>query len=128
MKNLLTVEALVEGGTALALLAFPSLVAQLLLATPLDSPGALTVARVAGMTLLALAVACWRARHDPQGAAGRGVVGAMALYNAGVLAILAYAAVGLGLSGLALWPAVLAHAIMTAWCVRSLSGSARAAA
>ena len=120
MKTLLTVEAAVEGGTGLALVASPSLVAGLLLGASLDVPGPLTVARVAGVTLLALAVACWRARTDGQGSAARGVVGAMVLYNAGVLAVLVHAAAGLGLSGMALWPAVLVHAIMAAWCVTSL--------
>ena len=34
----------------------------------------------------------------------------------------------MGLSGIALWPAVLVHAAMAAWCVRSLSRSAKATA
>jgi hypothetical protein len=123
MKTLLTVEAVIEGGTGLVLVAFPSLVAQLLLATSLDAPGASTVARVAGVTLLALVGACWRARSDGQSRAARGVVGAMALYNAGVLVVLVHAALGPGLSGIALWPAVLAHAIMAVWCVQSLSAA-----
>jgi hypothetical protein len=120
MKTLLTVEAVIEGGTALVLVALPSLVATLLLGSPLDAPGAVTVARVAGVALLALVAACWRARHDGHGLAARGVVGAMALYNAGVLAVLGHAGLGLGLSGIALWPAVLIHAVMAAWCVQVL--------
>jgi hypothetical protein len=123
MKTLLTVEAVIEGGTGLVLVASPSLVATLLLGSPLDAPGAQTVARVAGVALLALAVACWRARHDGHGRAARGVVGAMALYNAGVLAVLGHAWLGLGLSGIALWPAVLVHVVMAAWCARSLGRS-----
>ena len=127
MRNVLTMSAVVEGGTGLALVAFPSLVAELLLASSLDAPGASTVARVAGVALLALVVACWRARNDGHGGASRGVVGAMVLYNAGALAVLVHAAIGLGLSGPILWPAVLVHAIMAAWCVRSLGRSAAAA-
>jgi hypothetical protein len=120
MKNLLTVSAVIEGGTGLVLVAFPSAVAALLLGSALDAPASLTVARVAGVTLLALAVACWRARHDGQSSAARGVVGAMTLYNAGVLTVLVYAGIGLGLSGIGLWPVVLAHAAMAVWCVKIL--------
>ena len=123
MKTLLAVEAFIEGGTGLVLVAFPSLVATLLLGSPLDAPGALTVARVAGVALLAVVVACWLARHDGHGRAARGVVGAMALYNAGVLAVLGHACLVLGLSGIALWPAVLVHAVMAAWCLKSLDRS-----
>jgi hypothetical protein len=124
MKALLTVEAVIEGGTGLVLVAFPSTVAALLLGASLDAPGALTVARVAGVTLLALVVACWRARTDPSSGAARGVAGAMALYNVGVLAVLGYAGLGLGLSGIALWPAVLVHAVMAAWCAMALRAAA----
>jgi hypothetical protein len=51
----------------------------------------------------------------------------MALYNAGVLAVLGHAGLGLGLSGVALWPAVLVHAAMAAWCAKALlAATARA--
>jgi len=53
MKNLLTLTAVLEAGTGLGLVAFPSLVATLLLGSSLDDPVALTVARVAGVALLA---------------------------------------------------------------------------
>lgn len=58
MKALLTFTALIEGVTGLGLLAVPSVLARLLLGVPLDAPAALTVARVAGVALLALSVAC----------------------------------------------------------------------
>jgi hypothetical protein len=120
MKRLLTVLAVIEGGTGLILATFPSLVSALLLGASLDTLGALTVTRVAGVALLALAMACWRARHDGQSHAARGVVGAMVLYNAGVLTILVYAGIGLGQSGIGLWPAVLVHGAMVVWCIKQL--------
>ena len=43
----------------------------------------------------------------------------MALYNAGVAIVLAYASIGLALSGLGLWPTVLFHAGMTVWCLKN---------
>lgn len=123
MKNLLSVSAVVEGGTGLALVASPTLLATLLLGSSLDTPVALTVARVAGVALLALGSACWRARNDGHGSAARGVVGGMMVYNAGVLTVLVHAGIGLGLTGIALWPAVLVHVVMAVWCVTTLSRS-----
>ena len=124
MKSLLTVSAVVEAGTGLGLLASPTLVATILLGSPLDAPAASTVARVAGVALLALGSACWRARHDGHGGAARGVVGGMVIYNAGTLAVLVHAGLGLGLTGIGLWPVTLVHALMAAWCVATLGGSA----
>jgi hypothetical protein len=44
----------------------------------------------------------------------------MFLYNVAVAALLAFAGVGLGLRGIALWPAVILHAAMAVWCVPCL--------
>ena len=120
MKNLLTLEAVIEAGVGLGMVVLPSLLATLLLGSPLDTPVALTVARVAGLALLALGIACWLARHDGQSRAARGLLGAMVVYNAGVFMVLAYAGIALGLPGIGLWPVVVVHAAMTAWCVMGL--------
>jgi hypothetical protein len=119
-KRLLTVATVLEAPTDLALLVLPSFLSTLLLGSSLDGPVASTVARVAGVAILALAIACWIARHDGQSRAAKGLVGAMLLYNGGVATLLAYASMALGLSGLALWPVVLIHAAMAAWCLMRL--------
>jgi len=85
----------------------------------------LTVARMAGVALLALGVACWFARNDGRSHAARGLVVTMTLYNAGIFTILVYGRTGLGLSGIGLWATVLIHAIMTVWCVMSLRNRSR---
>ena len=120
MKNLLIVTAVIEAATGLALLLSPPLVATLLLGASLDAPAALAVSRVAGAALLALGVACWLARNDALSGAARGVIAAMLLYNAGAVAVLVYAGVSLKLSGIGLWPAVLLHAALAAWCIACL--------
>jgi hypothetical protein len=120
MRNLLTVTAVVEAGAGIMLLAIPSLATTLLLGSSLDSAAELTVARVAGVSLLALGVASSLARSDGKSDAAKGLVGAMVIYNAGVAAVLVYASLGLKLSAFGLWPAVLLHAVMTAWCVMCL--------
>ncbi len=121
MKTLLTVSAVLEGATGFALVLRPSELAALLLGVPLDALVALTVGRVAGVALVALGLACWLTRVDAQGRAGRGVVFAMLLYNCGVLAVLAFTGLALGLAGIGLWPAALSHLVMGAWCAKNLA-------
>jgi len=116
MKHLLTATAVLEVGAGLALLTAPSLV----FGTEIDTPTGSTVARIAGAALLAIGVACWLARHDGQSQAARGLVGGLVVYNALMVAVLAYAGTALGLSSGGLWPAAAIHAAMTAWCVASL--------
>jgi len=116
MKTLHTATAVIELGAGLALLCFPSATAQLLVGAPLEAAPAMTVARVGGAGLLALAAACWLARGDTQSSAARGLVAAMLLYNVAAVAVLAFAGIGFGLHGVALWPAVILHAVMTVWC------------
>jgi hypothetical protein len=120
MKNLLTVTAVIEGATGLVLVTLPSQLATLLLGSSLDTPVALSVARVAGVAMLALGVACWLARSDGRSQAAGGLIGAMVIYNAGILTVLVYGGMGPGLSGIGLWPTVLVHAVMTVWCIRRL--------
>ena len=120
MNNLLTVTAVIEVGAGLALMALPSLLVTLLLGSPLDTPVASTVARVAGVALFALGVACWLSRHDGQSRAARGLVGAIVFYNAAIVTVLVYGRVGLGLSSIGLWPTIVLHSVMTVWCVSSL--------
>jgi hypothetical protein len=120
VKNLFTMTAVIEVGAGLGMVALPSLPATMLLGSSLDSPVGLTVARVLGVALLALGVACWLARHDGQSRAARGLAGAMVFYNAAILTVLVYTGIGLGLSGIGFWPAVLLHAAMAVWCVMSL--------
>lgn len=119
MHRLLAVTALLEGAAGLALVALPSLIAALLLGSSLDTAAASTLARVAGVALFALALTCWLARHDGQSRAARGLVTAMALYHFGVALVLAYASIGLALSGRALWPTTVFHAAMAAWCLKT---------
>lgn len=106
-----------EAGTGAALLLSPSLVAALVLGGSLDGPAAPVVARLAGAALLTIGAACWLARDDGPGRATRGLVAALFLYNIFAAAVLAHGGVGLGLTGIGLWPATVLHAAMAAWCL-----------
>lgn len=120
MKILLSVTAVIEIGAGLALGCCPSAVVALLLGSPLDTPAAVTLGRLTGAALLALGVACWLARGDAESRAARGLVAAMVVYNFAAVALFVYAGIGLGLHGVALWPAVVLHAAMAVWCIACL--------
>jgi hypothetical protein len=118
LKRLLAITAAIEAGTGIGLLVVPSVIAQVLLGATLDAPAAVTVARVAGAALLALAVACWLARDD-----GRALVVAMLFYNIAAVAVLAHAAIGFALSDIGLWPAIGLHTALAGWCAAALKSS-----
>ena len=120
MKALLTTLAAIEFGAGLGMLVVPSLVGTVLLGSPLGTSVELIIARVAGIALLALAVACWLLRNERKTRATRGMVGAMLLYSGGGTGVLLYAGPGLGLYGTGFWPAVLVHAVMAVWCFIAL--------
>ena len=108
MKRGLVLAAVSEAATGVALLIVPSLVGQLLFGVELTGI-AMTVARVTGIALIALGVACWP---------GTPLVG-MLTYSAAVTLYLAYVGFAGGLTGILLWPAVVVHAILTSLLVRA---------
>jgi hypothetical protein len=110
MKPLsLRVAAAAEFLTGLALIAVPSLVSRLLLGEGLSGV-ALPVARVAGIALIALGVAC---------GPGFRALGGMLTYSGLATLYLAYLGVSGGSPGVLLWPAVGLHAILTVVLARS---------
>ncbi len=111
MNKALVFAAVSEAATGLALLIVPSLVGRLLLGEELTGI-AVPVARVAGIALIALGVACWP---------GTPLVG-MLTYSAAVMLYLAYLGLAGGLAGILLWPAVVLHAIVTALLTRDVLG------
>jgi hypothetical protein len=112
MNRILALAAVGEAATGVALLAVPSLVGRLLLGEELAGV-TVPVARVAGIALIALAVACWP---------GKALIG-MLTYSTFATLYLAYVGFVGGLGGVLLWPAVVVHAILTALLTRAaLSG------
>ena len=108
MKRVLVFAAVSEAATGLALLIAPSLVGQLLFGAELSGI-TIPVARVTGIALIALGVACW---PGPPRAG-------MLTYSAAVTLYLAYVGFSGGLTGILLWPAVVVHAILTALLTRA---------
>ena len=114
MKGVLVLAAVCEVATGLALLIVPSLVGQLLFGADLTGM-AIPVARVTGIALIALGVACWP---------GPPLVG-MLIYSAVITLYLAYVGSAGGLTGILLWPAVVLHGILTALLIRASTSMTR---
>jgi hypothetical protein len=108
MQRVLVLAAVAEAATGAALLIVPSLVGRLLLGEELAGV-AVSVARVAGIALIGLAVACW-----PR----KALIG-MLTYSAAVTLYLAYIGLAGVVTGILLWPAVAVHAILTALLARA---------
>jgi hypothetical protein len=108
MKKVLVLAAVSEAATGLALLIVPSLVVRLLLGEELTGV-VIPVARVTGIALIALGVACW---PGPPRAG-------MLAYSAAVTLYLAYVGFAGGMTGILLWPAVVLHMILTALLTRA---------
>jgi hypothetical protein len=102
MKRVLVLAAVSEAATGLALVIVPSLVGRLLLGEELTGV-AIPVARVLGIALIGLGIACWP---------GPPLVG-MLIYSALTTLYLLYLGVGTEWAGRLLWPAVLVHAVLT---------------
>jgi hypothetical protein len=119
-KRLFVVTAVAEAGIGVALILSPQFPVSMLLGTPLDAAGAQSVARVAGAALLSLGLACWLARDVEHSPVAAGLIAAMLTYNTAAVAVLAHAAIILRLFGIGLWPAVLLHAALAAWCFACL--------
>jgi hypothetical protein len=117
MRTLLIVTALLESTAGLALAASPSLVVSLLVGSPLDTRPGSVVGRLAGVALLTLGFVCWLARNDQKSRVTAGPVPAVLFYNVAVATLLAYARLGLGLSGIGLWPTFALHVALAVWCI-----------
>ena len=102
MKILLTLAAAIEVLTGLTLSAYPPIVIRLLFRSEIAGAGVL-VCRIAGISLIALGVACWPDRSMLRAFFG------MLTYNILVTLYLVYVGINVG-AGILLWPAVAAHA------------------
>ena len=117
MKLLLTLTAVLEAATGLALLVVPALVGRLLLGADLSGV-AVVVGRVAGIALLSLGIACWPGR-DTTGNKSPALWG-MLTYNALATLIFFYLILGGQFVGPLLWPAAILHGALAVLCIACL--------
>ncbi len=115
MKVLVTTFAVIEFVVGAVMLAAPSFIWMALLGSPLGTRVEPIIARLAGVALVALALACWLLRNEGRSRAMEGLVWAVLLWNVGAAGVLLYAGPGLGLFGPGFWPGVLFHTAMGIW-------------
>jgi hypothetical protein len=108
MNRLLVFAAIAEAATGLALLLVPSLVGQMLFGAELTGI-AVVMARLAGIALIAFALACWP---------GTPLL-AMMGYGAASALYLAYLGFTGAAGGVLLWPAVVLHLVLTVLLART---------
>jgi hypothetical protein len=109
MKKALTVAAVIEVATGMALLIVPSLVGRLLFGEELTGI-VIPVARVLGIALIALGVGCWP---------GSTALCGMLTYSALVTLYLLFLAIRGEWVGPLLWPVVALHGILTVLLARA---------
>lgn len=109
MKSVLVIAAMGEAATGIALLIVPSLVGRLLIGEDLTGV-AIMLARMLGIALLALGVACWP---------GPPKLG-LWIYGASVTLYLALLGFTGAFTGVLLWPVVVLHVVLIALMSESL--------
>ena len=119
-RKLFTASALIEAAAGLPMVLLPALAMWVLVGVREPSPEALIVSRIGGVGVLAITVACWIGRDDRGSSAQHGLLWALFLYNVGAFTVLAVSGSMLRMAGIALWPAVGLHAVMTIWCALNL--------
>ncbi len=117
MKSLLTTTALLEGIAGLAMAMAPSFVVSVLFGISMNEHGTDLMVRLAGATLITVAIACWLSAKDAHSFV---LVKSMTVYNILTIALLFYAVFARGISGPGLWPALVFHFGMLVWCVYTL--------
>ena len=111
MKKLLILAAVSEGVTGLILFVYPTIVVSLLFGAEIKDSG-VVMSRIAGISLVALGIAC-----SPGILAHRALYGMLA-YSTFAMLYLAYIGV-ISTVGILLWPAVAVHAGLSVLLVRT---------
>jgi hypothetical protein len=116
--DLMRLVAAGEAATGLALMLFPQMVVRYLFGTETAGAG-LAVARIAGMALTGLGIACWPDVVKGTGARRSRI--AMLAYSALATVYLGLLAIDGELRGPLQWPAVVVHLAVTVWLATARS-------
>ncbi len=116
VRTLLALAAAGEAATGLILVVYPRIVVRLLFGAEIAGLG-MVISRFAGISLIALGLACWPGRDG--GTRVDRALRAMLSYSLLATLYLGYlGTVGEGV-GILLWPAVAAHAVLTILLARA---------
>lgn len=118
MKTLLSITAVFECLTGIALIAIPSTIVPMLIGIPFEDDSLHVISGFTGAALIAIGIACWLLRNS--GVPALAIVKSVLIYNVAGTLILLYAILGLKLTGIGLWPVTIIHFAMAIWCVAVL--------
>jgi len=124
LKTLLIVTAACEVPTGILLLIAPTLTSEFLLGEGPSSPQAFVIARIAGVALVSIGVACWLLRTADRSSQRRQLI-AVLTYNLAVPILLIQSRLAASVGGPGLWPASVLHLLLAGWCVAGLRVSPR---
>ena len=116
VKKLLTLAAVGEAVTGLALLVYPPIVVRLLFGAEMAGAG-IVMSRIAGISLIAVGVGCWPG-HDADSNVTR-ALRTMLSYSLLATLYLGYLGITGEWVGKLLWPAVVVHAVLTMLLIRA---------
>mgnify|MGYP001291958535 CR=1 FL=1 len=122
MKNIkgngrfLTLTAIFECATAIALLAAPQTFILLLFEVALNEPIAILVAQIAGAALFTIAIACWQSRNFLNEPLTFGLLQALLFYNIAVALLLVYGAMNYSLISAGVLLVTITHFLFAVWC------------
>ena len=123
MKKILILTAVSEGLTGVVLFVYPPIVVRVLFGTEIAGAGVL-MSRIAGISLIALGLACWPDRNLLRAFIG------MLTYSLLSILYLVYVGGNIG-AGILLWPAVAAHvglSVLLVWAWRKERQASKSAA
>jgi hypothetical protein len=120
VKRLLWATAIMEFMTGVVLVTAPAWLAAILLGAPLDTSAGRVMARLAGVALISLGIACWFGSRDVQSGAAAGVVVAMLVYNVAVVVLLVSSRLCAGIAGIGFFPVSALHTALAVWCIACL--------
>jgi hypothetical protein len=116
MKKVLALAAMGEAAMGLVLLVYPPIVVRLLFGAGIAGAGDV-MSRIAGISLIALGLACWPSRAkncDPAQ-----TLQGMLCYSLFTTLYLAYLGIAGEFVGTLLWPAVVLHVILAIFLARA---------
>jgi hypothetical protein len=118
VKKPLVFAAASEAATGLFSLVYPSIVVRVLFGVEISGAG-IVMSRIAGISLIALGLACWA--KDDISNSGNGALRGMLTYSLLAALYLVYLGIGREWIGKLRWPAVAVHAVVTIlfarpWC------------
>ena len=112
LSMILSIAAFAETVTGLLALVCPSVLIRLLFGGETGGTGVI-VCRFTGIALVGLSIACWPGKKSGQTSYG------MLTYSTLAMLYLAFLGIS-GTGGVLLWPAVVAHALLSALILRAL--------